>query len=356
MRVADIRAIRLANQQLSVHTHTKPEDVVAHLGAVQSQDYPGALWAVAQRTPSATRADVERAIAERKIVRTWPMRGTLHFVAAPDVRWILHLLTPRIGSLNARERNLGLDARVIAHSTTLTRRALAGGMVLTRHEMYEMLERGGVKTAHQRGLHILWRMAHTMVTCFGPHKGKEATFVLLDDWVPHSKSLDRDEALQQLTLRYFTGHGPATVHDLNWWSGLTMADIKRGISMNGTKLISADVDGRTHWMASGASGKPDTATHMLPPFDEYLVGYKDRTAALHVSNHHKVIVAGNGMFSPVIVDHGEVVGTWRRQTTKAAVAVSLTAFAGHSAATKRRIKQAVSRYSHYLNTSVRYTG
>src|SRR5262250_1125569 len=135
----DIARLRLQNQRIAGATFEKPGDVVAWLGSVQAQDYLGALWAVGLRMRSAVEADIEQALANRTIIRTWPMRGTLHFVAAADIRWMLELLTPRVVANKAQHllRQFGLDEAAFARSKELFERALQGGKQLTREAMYE---------------------------------------------------------------------------------------------------------------------------------------------------------------------------------------------------------------------------
>src|SRR5918912_137387 len=214
MNHRDIALQRLFSQQIAQPAFTHPGEVVAWLGAVQAQDYLGALWAVGLRTLGATEQTIEQALAEKTIVRTWPMRGTIHFVAAADARWMLELLAPRVVQRSARRRTqLGLDETIIAASTEVIAKALQGGKQLPRNALYALLEQANIATDSSRGLHILGRLAHDRLLCFGTRAGKQPTYALLDEWAPGAKSLPRDEALATLALRYFTGHGPATVQD-----------------------------------------------------------------------------------------------------------------------------------------------
>ena len=283
MIIEDIALQRLVNQQIAQPTFAHPSEVVAWLGAVQAQDYLGALWAVGLRTPGATEQTIEQALAEKTIVRTWPMRGTIHFVAAADVRWMLELLAPRVVQrTRSRRAQLGLDETIIAASAKVIARALQGGKQLPRNALYELLEQANIATDSSRGLHILGRLAHDRLLCFGARAGKQPTFALLDEWVPDAKSLPHDEALATLALRYFTGHGPATVQDLHVVVG---ADDHRGQSWAGSGRGAAgarDIDGQEYYFAQDlpdAPAEPHDA-FLLPPFDEFLVAYRDRSAAL----------------------------------------------------------------------------
>jgi hypothetical protein len=330
---ASLRHSRLRRQLITRSPATDPAQVVAALGAVQAQDYLGSLWAIGLRCPGATAADVERAIADRAIVRTWPMRGTLHLVPAADVRWLLWLLAPRILAAAAgRHRQLGLDEATFARSREAFVTALHDGGRLTRDAMYQVLERAGVSTAGQRGYHILWRLGQEGLICFGPRAGRQHTFVLLDEWASGARDMERDEALATLAVRYFTGHGPATLGDFAWWSGLAAADARAALAMASAGLTHDDIDGTEHWTVgdgppcaakwpAGEWGDGPSRVELLPAFDEYLVGYRDRAALLDPRHAGRVVPGGGGMLVPTIVSDGRVIGTWKRELKKDTVVV-----------------------------------
>jgi len=351
----NVARLRLHNQRIAGATFEKPGDVVAWLGAVQAQDYLGALWAVGLRMRSAVEADIEQALANRTIIRTWPMRGTLHFVAAADARWMLELLTPRVVENNARRllRQFDLDEAALARSKDLVARALQGGKRLTRTAMYEALETGGVSTAGQRGLHILWRLAQDGVICFGAREGKQQTIALLDEWAPKAKRMGRDEALAELAKRYFTSHGPATLQDFTWWSGLTTADATSGLEMVKQSLAQETINGQTYWLAEAPPATKDSSptTHLLPAYDEYTVAYKDRSAALN-PKYAKLPNYGHGIFNPTIVVDGQVVGTWKRTLKKDTLVIAPSPFTKLNRAETRAIAEAASRYGKFLDASV----
>ncbi len=349
----DIALLRLRTQHIAHTNFKKPADVVAALGAVQAQDYLGALWAVGSRIDAAvTEQDIEEALSKRQIVRTWPMRGTLHFVAARDAKWMIELMAPRvISGMKARIQNLKLNDEIFAKSRTVVTRALKGGKQLSRPELYEALEAGGVATSNQRGLHILGRLAHEGLLCFGPRVGKQQTFVLFSEWLPEAKSMKREDALAELTRRYFTGHGPATLQDCTWWSGLPAKDIKEGVAMNARSLEQIIIDGKTYWHAKAAPPAKESSptAHLLPPFDEYLVGYRDRNAVLEDVHKQKVNPGSNGMFSPIIVIDGQVRGTWRRKLTTKGVTLAYHPFAGKfSTKEMAAITATAKRYAKFL--------
>ena len=232
MTLQNLLRTRLVNQQIAAQQFKTPGEIVKWLGAVQAQDYLGALWAVGCRLRNAKEKDIEKAIADKNIVRTWPMRGTLHFVAPEDAKWMLQLLTPRVIARAAGEyKRSGLDKKVFDKSRKVLIKALQDGKQLERGDMYRVLEEAKVDTSNTRGLHILGLLAQEGIICFGPRKGKQQSFVLLDEWIPDSKLLKGDEALAELTKRYFTGHGPASIQDFVWWSGLTVIEAKKGLEL-----------------------------------------------------------------------------------------------------------------------------
>jgi hypothetical protein len=350
-----IARLRLANHGIANPTFVQPGDVLTWLGALQAQDYRGALWAVGLRMVGATERDIERAIAEQTIVRTWPMRGTLHLVAAQDVRWLLALLTPRVIAQSAgRYRQLDLDEATFARSKEVFANALRGGKQLTRDEMLQCLEQAGISTAGQRGYHLLGRSAQDGLICFGVPRGKQQTFALLDEWIPPSNRWTRDEALAELTRRYFTSHGPATVQDLRHWAGLTAADAKIGLEAAGKALIRTTVAERVYWMAGDLPEPNRTApsVHLLPGFDEYLLGYRDRSAVLDPAHAQRICPGGNGVFNPTIVIDGIVTGVWKRTLTGGALVVEAAPFRPLTPAEDEALGAAAERYGEFLGLPV----
>jgi hypothetical protein len=355
MTNSDITRQRLLNQHIAGSTFTKPEEVVRWLGAVQAQDYPGALWAVGLRLQDAVEADIEQALAGRKIIRTWPMRGTLHFVAAEDARWMLELLTPRVvaGSARRAQKWLGLDEATFTRSKKLFERSLQGGKQLKRSAMYQVLEAGRISTAGGRGLHILSRLSQDGLICFGAREGRLPTFALLEEWAPVVKALTRDEALAELAGRYFTSHGPATLQDFIWWSGLLTTDARAALEMVRPQLMEESIAGQTYWLASSppATKEDLPAAHLLPSFDEYLVAYRDRSAALR-PEHAKLHNSGNGIFNPTMIIDGRVVGTWKRALRKDNLVVTLSPFEKLKKAETHAFAAVADCYGRFLGASV----
>jgi hypothetical protein len=359
MTPREIAQYRLVHQRIAASECKTPAEVVTALVAMQAQDYRGALWAIGLRLPDATETLVEQAIAERTIVRTWPMRGTLHFVAAPDVRWLLELLTPRIIAASARRHaQLELDSAVLARSRKLFVRALQGGRQLTRDAMMKLLDRAGISSAGQRGYHILGRMALEGLICFGPRAGKAQTFTLLDEWVPQARTLDRDTALAELARRYFIGHGPATLQDFVWWTGLKVSDAKLALEGATARLSRQIVGGVTYWMRRDLPVVQDAArkAYWLPGFDEYLVGYKDRHAALKLQHANKVNPSSNGMLLSTMVIGGQVAGTWNRTLKRDAVVITAHPFIELNKTAQRAAIAAAERYGKFVGLPVDVRG
>lgn len=348
----DIAHQRLINHRIEGEKCTTPEEVVRWMGAMQAQDYPQALWAIGARMQSATLPDIEQAINDGKIVRTWPMRGTLHFVPPEDAKWMVNLSAARMVAGDRRRlQQLELDDTTIGRATQLLYDALEGGKRLSRLDVMRLWEDAGISTKGQRGYHLLWHIAQTGLICMGPLEDKQQTFVLTDEWVPSSRQLSRDEALAVLARRYFVSHGPATVQDFAGWTGLTLTDARAGLEAAKSALVTERVDGQDYMLAATAIPSPDAHTspgiHLLPGFDEYLLGYKDRSAVLAAEHAPHVVPGGNGVFMPIVVVAGQVAGTWKRTPRKNALDIVLTSFA-HLGATQEAVIEAATRYSAFL--------
>ncbi len=302
----------LINQQIVGKNHHTAESVLRGMGAMQAQEYKQALWAIGTRMQSATITHIETAIAEAKIVRTWTQRGTIHFVPAEDTHWMLKLCASRIVTGHGRRMNqLGLTHENITYCEKLILNTLVSGKSLTRAEIFKLFDDAGIATTGQRGYHILWHLAHLGIICMGAMQGKEQTFVLLDEWVPNPRNLSRDEALTELVWRYFSSRGPATDYDFAWWSGLTLTDTRIGMHNNDSRLVKMVMDDKTYWMANPSPPTHSQKVYLLPAYDEFLLGYQDRKAVLAGEYAQQVVPGNNGVFQPIVVIDGQVVGTWK---------------------------------------------
>ena len=350
MQEKKILQLRLHNLHISRKEFTNIAELVSWHGAMQAQDYYGAKWALGLRLKGFNDDAIEAAVNSREIIRTWAMRGTWHFLAPMDVRWILALLAPRIPSLyGSYFRKLGLDQKTIAKSQKTIISALQNKNELTRKELIALLERKGIAMHDLRSNFILLRAAREGIICQGARRGKEFTFALLDEFVPHYDFIKGDEALAELTKRYFTSHGPATARDFAWWSGLTMKDVKRGLELSCSSLNNFPMDEQQYYFSEDNKEKiSKPGTYLLPSFDEYLVAYKDRSSILEFEHTKKVLGAGNGLFSPIIVINGKIKGTWKRTLKKDAVLLEIHPFEKFSAAQSKTVKSAALDYSGFL--------
>jgi hypothetical protein len=323
----DITGCRLRNQRLDGGDVATPQEVVRWLGAVQAQEYAEARWAIALRMRRATEAAIERAFAAGAILRTHVMRPTWHFVAPEDLRWLLALTGPRVSAAMASyNRRLGLDAAVFRKTERAIVRALHG-VALTRQELKQVLERSGIRVEGAQRLAFLVMQAELdAVICSGPRRDRQFTYALLDERVPPARTLTRDEALSALARRYFTSHGPAQLRDFVWWSGLRMADARNGLAAVEPELATETIDGLTYW--SGPTGHRRSSrfdgAYLLPLYDEYLIAYRDRTAAIDPSGWSQP--RAHDPFSAAVVLDGQVVGSWRRVFKQNSVAVRVTPF------------------------------
>ncbi|KOH44398.1 winged helix DNA-binding domain-containing protein [Sunxiuqinia dokdonensis] len=327
---------RLVNQKLTGSEFTSPDELLAWLGGMQAQDYTSCKWALGLRTPGITDKQVEQSIAERKIVRSWLMRGTLHLAAAIDIRWMLDLLAPRLIKAGAgRHRHLELDEKTFSKSHKILNHALLNKRELSRNELSQILEKNGIRTTGQRMPHILQRAALEKLICFGVRKNKEFTFVLMDEFVPLSNPKSTDEALAELAKRYFSSRSPATLEDFVWWSGLKMTDVRAGLEAVQSEFQQQTINGKTYFFNEQRVAKTrlKQASFLLPAFDEYIIAYRDRSALLDPS-YSPSVISKNGIFYPVMVEHGLVIGTWKRILKENRVIIELKPFSRINQTTK----------------------
>ncbi|WP_346539879.1 winged helix DNA-binding domain-containing protein [Micromonospora sp. DPT] len=347
---------------LREHPRGRPRDVagvVEWFGAMQAQDVASGLWSLGTRLPGWTVADVRAALERREALRTWPMRGTVHLVPPRDARWMLEVTGVRaLSGAAARRAALGLTEADADRAADVLGAALAGGGRLTRAECLATLAAAGIDPAGQRGYHLLWYASQRGVTCIAPHVGTEQTFALLDEWAPEPRRPDRDEALGLLALRYFRSHGPTTRQDFAGWTGLTAADARRGIAVAGEDLATVEVDGVPAVLDAALLDAPRTARDdvlALPGFDEYLLGYKDRTLMLDPAHRQAVVPGGNGVFQSTIVRGGRVVGTWKRTIGRTRVSVTVRQLTPFDDSMRARVEAALTRYADFLGLPLHHS-
>jgi hypothetical protein len=328
-------ALRMRSLVLAAERPASGLDSAAALarwfGAMQAQDLASLQWSLGLRL-GGTLADVDADLETGTALRTWPMRGTIHLVPAEDAAWMVRVFgeKPLAGATKRREY-LGLAERDADRAVELLGEALAGGKRLTRAECIAVLEAGGIDGAGQRGYHLLWYASQRGVTCIAPNVEGEQTFVLLDEWVKRccgsARDLSREQALAETALRYFQSHGPAPRKDFAGWAGITSADAKAGIAANGDALTSVRVNGVEMVVtpdALDAVGGASSGWQAVAGFDEYLLGYKDRSLMLEPEHFTAVVPGGNGVFRSTLVRDGRVMATWKRTLTAKAVKAEVT--------------------------------
>ncbi|WP_120523192.1 winged helix DNA-binding domain-containing protein [Arthrobacter celericrescens] len=326
--------LRLAGQGLLARAPGEPagfasvEECVRHMTAMQAQDLASALWAVGQRVPGSTASDVRAALDSGTVVRSWPFRGTLHLVPPQDLRWMLEITGGRmVRTMAGRHRELGISSEDIAHCRDIAGELLASGDGATRERLFEAFEENGQITKAQRGVHLLgtlclhaWLVQGPMAGSNGKAAGQQL-FMPFGEWIPKSRELDRDEGITELLHRYLRSHGPATVDDFCWWTQIPKAEAKAALGRISGQLVELEFGGTSYWVPPETAsllddGVPGARTLLaLPGFDQFLLGYKDRSLVLAPEHAQKVVPGGNGVFKRMIVAGGSVVGTWARSGT-----------------------------------------
>jgi hypothetical protein len=352
MTRSELLRLRLRSQRAIGEPHETPPDVVSWLGAVQSQDYAAAKWALAQRAATTTDATIDELFSAGAILRTHVMRPTWHFVAPADIRWLVQLTGPRVNALCAGYyRKMEIDSRLVVKSHRTIEKALAAGRYLTRAAIAEALRKAGVIRAADGPLRVsflVMRAELDGVICSGPRQGKQFTYALMEERVPRARPLARDQALGELVSRYFISHGPATVKDFAWWSGLTAADARTGLEIAAHALEHVEVDGTPYWMARDMPADVASTRDalLLPVYDEALLSYRDNREG--PAGKMKQMTQDNGR---TVVVGGRAVATWRRTTGRKVVTVDVRPFEPLSARERRAIESAVARYGAFLGVA-----
>jgi hypothetical protein len=345
---------RLSNQHLAGNPLESAVSVVSWLGPVQGQDYAGAKWAIGQRVQGADDATITQAFNDGRILRTHMMRPTWHFVAPADIRWIQELTAPRVNVVNGyMYRQLELDDELFVRSNEVIAGALEGGRFKTRNELGEVLEQAGIAAKGMRLGYIVHRAELEAIVCSGPRRGKQFTYALLDERAPEAKSRPYEEALGELTRRYFTGHGPAALEDFVFWSGLTKSQARLGLAMNGSTLVEETIGEQTYWFAPDLPlvKEPSPTAHLLPNYDEFLISYRSGDAFVDPA-HADLIEKQNAIFAHFLVIDGRLYGTWRRDIEKGKVTVTVKRFVPLSEGQEAAVRNAAERFGRFLGLAV----
>jgi hypothetical protein len=349
MNRTDISSLRLQNQQIASTNFKTAKELVNWMGAMQAQDFNQAKWAIGARLPHLTEKQIESAFNDGEIIRTHLMRPTWHFVSADDIYWLLELTAKHIKSTTkSRHRDLGLTESELQKSKEVFIKSLEGNRSLTREELSDQLNQAGINTYEQRLPHILMDAEIDGIICSGSISAKKQTYALLAERVPVKKTFSKEESLAKLAEKYFTSHGPATVADFTWWSGLPVSQARKAIELNNQNLISETIDNEMYCFAESqlkASPLPDSA-YLLPAFDEYLVSYKNRKAAISSEDHGKA-VSNNGIFWPITVIDGMISGRWKKTNKKNLITIEFDHFRTHNSAEKKMLEQASKAFEHF---------
>lgn len=342
--------------------------VVEHFGAMQGQDLASVEWSLGVRIPGSTQADIHAALERREAVRTWPLRGTIHLVPTRDAAWTVRLLGERqLAGVAKRREYLGLTEDDAERAVAIWHEALSGGGRLTRSACVALLGEHGIDTAGQRGYHLLWYASQKGVTAIGPNEGKEQTFVLLDEWAAGAgevRELEGDEAWGQLALMYFRGRGPAPVKEITRWAGIGVREARHGVAAAGDALVQVDtedgpmvawapaLDGAGTMPGPGSGGQRWWA---LPGFDEYMLGYGERSWSLDPGHFDAVVPGKNGVFRATVVRDGRVMAVWTRTVKAKTCDVVVTDLQGLSKADRAEAERAFGAYEAFVGKPLRFT-
>jgi DNA glycosylase AlkZ-like len=350
----DIAHRRLHNQHLSGDPLADPAAVVRHLGAVQAQEYAPAKWGLAQRTRGFDDAAVQRLVDTGAILRTHALRPTWHFIAAVDIGWIQALTGPRVHAFNAYyNRQHGLDDESARRTNQIIVSALRGGNHLTRPELTDVLAKAGHEATGNRLAYVVMRAELDGLIANGVMRGKQHTYALVSERAPHRIELAPDEALAELTRRYFTSHGPATVKDFAWWSSLTVTQVRRGLALLGSTVESTEVGGVVYWYvpAEAPPRDPSPTVYALQGYDEYGVAYTEGRAVINLAGRPVVDPSENRTVQPVVLD-SQVVGRWQRRVEKGRVVVEPQLLVAPTATQRRAAEREFARYAEFLGAPV----
>ncbi|WP_258802944.1 winged helix DNA-binding domain-containing protein [Pseudarthrobacter sp. NS4] len=295
-------------------------DVVRWMTAMQAQDLQAAMWAVGVRMPESGLSQVRAALDAGTIVRSWPMRGTLHLVAPEDLRWMLELTADRLTKgIASRHRELGITWADVEKSRDIALARISTEGPVSRTDLFKAFDAAGQPTQGQRGIHILGTLCRHAWLVQGPLAGNQQLLVAFDDWIPVSPSLDRPAAIAGFLLRYFRSHGPATVRDFAWWTQIPLTEVRSALETIRDGLVELEFVGTGYWMSPETAALLDTGVPggrsllLLAGFDEFLLGYTDRSHVLPPGYADKIVPGGNGVFKKTVVAGGEVIGTWARE-------------------------------------------
>ena len=346
----DLARQRLRTQRLTGPPFESAEAVVGFFGAMQAQEYQYAKWSIGQRTVGLTDSAVDAMLASGSLLRTHILRPTWHFVLPADIRWIMALTAPRVAVFNRHYLDRAeLDPDILSRAYNVLTAALTGRR-LARKEIQAALAEAGIKASGLRFGLILMQAELDLLICSGGLRGKQQTYALLDELVPQADPLTPDEALAQLTRRYFTSHGPSTIADFKWWSSLTVAQIKRGLAMLGSDLEQMTIGGTDYWSGShpilDAESDAGPRVHLVQGYDEVVIGYQKTRSALDVAGL-AVEPLVDSFYHPILVN-GQVTALWRRAPEKGKAVIQTRLLRALTGAERLALNAEVVRYGEFF--------
>lgn len=352
----NILAARLYSQNLLDARSATPEEVVGRLGAVQSQDYPAAKWGVGMRMTAAIDTDLDEAYDEGRILRTHVLRPTWHFVLPEDIRWMVALTGPAVQRvMGTYHRKWGVTDALKRQSREIIARELQGGKALTRNDLKDAFQKAGMDIDGERPLHLMMDAELEGLICSGPRRGKQFTYMLMDDRAPAANSLpSREEMRANLARRYLRGHGPAQTQDFAWWAGMTKKEAALAFESIRTELITETRGDKTYWFTPlDKQAQPDISmtAFFLSIYDEYTIGFSDRSDLGDERERELLIKMGNGL-TAVLALGGRVIGTWKRRQSAKGMTVSTTLFRELTVEEQRAVQAAAERYAAFFGLPV----
>ena len=353
MELSDISYSRLFNQKIGENEILNPKELVANLGAIQAQDFNMSKWAIGLRLFNTTIESIENAFNRGEIIRTHLMRPTWHIVSADDIYWMLALTAPRIKQyMKGNDLKLGVTQDFLNTGFKILEKEILSNGAVTRDDLKYIFEKHNLNTDENRLTHILMNAELDGLICSGAIRNNKITYDLLEKRVPEKKVLSREESLTELAKRYFTSHGPATLQDFAWWSGLLASDCRKAIEMNKNELNSEKVGNETYWFKQlYKSNTGEIIVSLLPAFDELLISYRDRQAIITEMNNKKAI-SENGIFRPIIVMNGKAIGIWKRSIKKMIVNVDLSFFENYDSYLLQLLETEINKYGNFINKKI----
>jgi len=352
MDISTLLLTRVVNQQLHESAFKTPHDLVSWMGAVQAQDFNMGKWAVGVRLLGITDKEVEEAANRGEIIRTHILRPTWHFVAREDIHWMLRLSAPRLKiALRFADKHFGITDDFIIKANSCLIDILDKEPDITRQEVGHRLKDKGIKVEDFRLNHIMFRAELEGIVCNGIVRGKKQTYDLLERKAPKKNDcFDKDEALQKLARKYFSSHGPATIQDFTWWSGLTAGEAKRAVEIIKPELTFQTLNEQVYIYDGSLELKyPEKdVIHLLPAFDELFVSYKDRKEILDFEHQKKVIVS-NGVFKPTVFLNGRIIGIWNRVVKSKGIVSEISCFSKPTKKVQALIEKASKEFDAFAN-------